>query len=299
MKTRAPTSNDQRSMHAFTLLEVVLAMLIAVGLMVVALHFYQQVARVRSESVQAIHKLSTVRLLMDKISSDLRSAHSMGYFDSGFMGGADYIQFVKAEVPALGAWSEDMSLATVPPESDLKRVGYTLVVSLDETNQSGSLMRWEEPNWPSAVVTAVEETEEEADQFGETSTERSAEADVEVGAEAEPASTNSLEAGTSVFTDHVQYLRFRYFDGSAWLETWDGLGLPMGVEIQLSTETWVAEEAGEDEFPENYFRRVVCVPSHRADYEAPEDLTWLEDTSAAGTNELAEPLPEEEEALLP
>jgi type II secretory pathway component PulJ len=276
-----------RISRAFTLLEVLLALVIATGLMIVALYFYQQIGQLRSQSAQEIHKLSTVRLLMDKLTSDLRSAHSLGYFNSGFVGGGDFIQFVKTELPAIASWPDDASAGVAPPESDLKRVGYTLVVSIDETNQAGSLMRWEEPGWPADASSAMEE-------LGAVESSDVAEVESVASPGVGQADRELDSAGSTIFTDHVQYLHFRYFDGTEWQPTWDGLGLPMGVEVQISPQAWI-EDGEEGGFPEELFRRVIHVPENRADYEAPEDLSWAEEADAGESTNAAPALPDAEE----
>ena len=56
-----------RARHAFTLIEVVLAISIAIGIMLVLLFFYNQAATLRVQLVQQAERLSTIRLLMDRI----------------------------------------------------------------------------------------------------------------------------------------------------------------------------------------------------------------------------------------
>src|SRR5699024_3731325 len=38
---------------------------------------------------------------------------------------------------------------------------------------------------------------------------------------------------TTLITDQVRFLSFRYFDGTTWRSKWTGGGLPSGIEVTL------------------------------------------------------------------
>lgn len=57
------------------------------------------------------------------------------------------------------------------------------------------------------------------------------------------------EEGMEEIGPHVSHVRFRYYDGSSWLESWDSKQsgkLPKGVEITITvSQTWKEEEVSE------------------------------------------------------
>ena len=72
-----PESNSQQTRRGrlgFTLLEIALAVTIAIGIMVVALFFYEQSARLRKDALEEMDRITAVRLVMDRLSSELRCA---------------------------------------------------------------------------------------------------------------------------------------------------------------------------------------------------------------------------------
>src|SRR5205085_11151267 len=96
--------NKLRSSAAFTLIEVVLAIVIAVGMLVVVLFFYQQAADLRTQLLQETEHLSVARLLMDRITGELRTTRRHVFFQGAFIGESDFLQFIKTDIPSRAAW---------------------------------------------------------------------------------------------------------------------------------------------------------------------------------------------------
>src|SRR5258708_2784802 len=80
---------------AFTLIEVLLAIFIASGILVVLLYFYQQATHLRAQAIQETERIAAAGLIMDKITSELRTTPAETAFGRGFAGGSNTIQFVK------------------------------------------------------------------------------------------------------------------------------------------------------------------------------------------------------------
>src|SRR6185503_1979824 len=64
-------------------------------------------------------------------------------------------------------------------------------------------------------------------------------------------------------SEEIRFVRFRYWDGKAWQDSWDGTGMPSGIEINLGFEVPSAEE-GPSALPDEVFRRVVYLPGSGA-----------------------------------
>lgn len=247
----------------FTLLEVILAIFIVMGMLTVVLYFYQQAARLRTDVLVRTDEVAGFRLLMDRMTTELRQAFAGDALTGGLTGTSNSISFLREAMPDLSSWSGDDETNVVQPSWDLARISYSLRSSMDPTNVLG-VERVEEPLLeavPEAVSTeeAVAETEAIDWMFFEgLGTEDKPEA-----TEAPPEEPEELPSGRSMLAEQVRFLRFRFWDGQEWLESWAGSGLPAGVEISLGAAALPAETIPE-EYPDELYRRVVYLPGSGA-----------------------------------
>jgi prepilin-type N-terminal cleavage/methylation domain-containing protein len=218
--------------RGFTLVEVILAVGIIAGLLVVVLFFYQQAARLRTELLVDAERSSSARLLMERLTAELRTARTHTFYEVPLVGDSTYLQFIAVDLPSQSAWTGDRLGRVSRPESDLKLVSYGAEVSLEDTNIVG-LARSEEPLIE--LRTALPET-----------------AVVLPGAE-----TN--KSNSILITDAFRFIRFRYWDGHDWVESWSETYLPKGVEVTLGSEPMPADLETE-EYPYEIFRRVIYLP---------------------------------------
>lgn len=211
------------SRSGFTLLEVVLAIMIAIGILTTGLFFYRQAADLRGELTAEVDRLSAARLILDRMSTELRSARRHSFYEQALIGESDFVQFIKTDVPSAAAWSGGALGRVSAAQSDLKLVRYSVTSTmLESTNTTvPEITRSEEPLVESRLT-----------------------------------ATNSADA---VLSRDFRLLRFRYWDGVAWKETWDGAALPHGVEITLGTDV-STNETGTMELGSDVFRRVVYLP---------------------------------------
>ncbi len=227
-----------RSAAGFTLLEVLLAISIAIGLLVVVLYFYQQASDLRGQLLQETERVSTARLLMDRITSELRTARGHALFPDSFVGQSDFLQFIKTGLPSRSAWTGAPLGRAVAADSDLKLVSYGMGGVADGTNSAaGGLTRTERPLVQAKAVVSTQVWDDAG------------------------SATNS---GPALLTAQVQYLRFRYWDGSAWQDSWSASGLPRGIEVSLGAEP-LPEGATPDDYPSELYRRVIYLPGAEKD----------------------------------
>jgi type II secretory pathway pseudopilin PulG len=218
--------------RGFTLVEVILAVGIIAGLLVVVLFFYQQAAQLRTELLMDAERSSSARLLMERLTAELRTARTHTFYEVPLVGSATYLQFMTVDLPSQSAWTGDRLGRVTRPESDLKLVSYGTEVSLEDTNIVG-LARAEEPLIE--LRTSLQES-----------------AVVLPGAETN--NNNSI-----LITEAFRFIRFRYWDGQAWAESWSETYLPKGVEVTLGSEP-MPTDAGIEEYPYEVFRRVIYLP---------------------------------------
>ena len=252
---KLPLAQRRRVSSAFTLVEVILAVAIATGILVVALSFYQQAASLRAQILEASDRISAIRLLMDRLATELRTARAHDW--EGFTGDATSLRFVKTEALSSAAWTRTQ------PSTDLRLVTFGVATGLDGTNM---------------VITGVTRTERPVFE------PRQARA----GALAEPsASTNMASMANMVsepISDAIHFLHFRFWDGDVWLEAWADVVPPLAVEVSFGLDPQ-PDDALPDEYPFEVFRRVVALPGGRE--SDPFDL--FADTAGETKNSLSKP----------
>ena len=73
-ESNASRSNrPKKTNNAFTLLETLLAVVIATGLLSTAMYFYQQSGKFRNDLILENERIASARLILNKMSSELRS----------------------------------------------------------------------------------------------------------------------------------------------------------------------------------------------------------------------------------
>ena len=252
VRTQRRLARPRHGTRAFTLLEVVLAIVLAIGILLVLLFFYQQAANLRAELIAHAEKLGTVRLVMDRITAELRTARGHAFYQGAFLGDAQFLQFIKTDDVPRSAWRAGERVSRA--QTDLKLVRYSAAADFEGTNASlASLHRTEEP----LVENRAPRAQAEPMLLDEATPRRD-----------EPLS------------EAIRFVRFRYFDGKTWLESWDGVGIPAGVEISLGLEPPDPEQ-GTDGLPDEVFRRVVYLPGSSAKH--PEFKVFRK---LGGTNEV-------------
>lgn len=218
----------RRRASAFTLVEVILAISIALGILVVVLYFYQQATDLRIQVITETERVASARLLMDRITSELRGALPDWSVGPAFLGTSNTLEFVKADVPAYNSWSGSALGRATAPLTDLKRIRYRLE-SVDGTNTAG-VVRFEEPLIRRRQM---------------------------VDLTSQPGATNSAAmAAQPPVLEEIRFLQFRYWSGTNWTDAWTGDGCPAGVEVSLGSDP---ATNGMDlvDYPGDVFRRVI------------------------------------------
>ncbi len=209
---------------AFTLTEVILAVALMLGLIGGVLGFYRHVSDVRGRLRTQTGALAAERLVMERITGDLRAA--MG-FPVRLQGSVHSVSFLSASLPGAAAWAVRKSTEDpIPPEHDLQLVGYRLATEEDEDGYE--------------VIVGLERTCQKI----------IAAPDVEEGE----------EISVALLTGRFKFLYLRYWEGSTWQETWTGRDLPQAIEITLGVEP-LPEDTDPEEYEHEVFRRVVHVPA--------------------------------------
>jgi prepilin-type N-terminal cleavage/methylation domain-containing protein len=236
LRGNAAPPGSWKGARGFTLLEVLLAVAIAAGMLTVVLFFYTQTANLRVQLFYEASKISAVRLLLDRLTADLSNARRCESLQVGLSGASDSLELVRLDIPSSFTWTNALATNTVTSTVPFRLIRYATLRSLGETNVSG-LTRSEDPLQRKPV---------------------------EFVADSDPSSTNGVPWRRAPMTiDQFSFLRFRYWNGSSWLDTWSAPELPAGVEVSLGAEP-LPEETTPEEYPFELFRRVIYLPGHAA-----------------------------------
>lgn len=294
MRLRRNHARSGRSC-GFSLLEVILAIGIAVGLMLVVLFYYRQAAELRVQALEESERLRETRLVMQSLSDELRRMFL--HADTlGFSGNSNSVKFATTRLPDRSQWAGGELGRATRPESDLAQVRYlggaaqtnglfravaTLVPHRDPLDGS--------PDAESEDELEMEEPEESDTEAGdETDAETEAETDAEeTEADDNPTDTVSptIQSTPVLLTDNIRFSRFRFWGGEEWLDEWPGPVPPEALEITLGFEA-LPLELEPDQYPFEVFRRVVYLGSRgEVDAGASEDGDDLEGEEEAKVEE--------------
>jgi len=224
--------------RAFTLVEVILAVSLTMGLVLAALAFYQQIISTRqafADRLGAVEVTAARRAVMERMTGELRSAIVYPFLQMGLTGDSEGMQFMVASLPGQGVWADE-SISDIPavPQHDVRIVGYRLRYSVD-------------PDTGDEIIEGIERTEQ---------TVISAEIVEE-----------DIDIAATLVAPSFRFLSLRYWDNQSgeWLDTWDGGDVPLAVEIVVGIEP-LPENTEPAEYPFETFRRVVYVPAGKTSF---------------------------------
>jgi type II secretory pathway component PulJ len=225
---------------AFTLIEVVLAISMILALVLTLFAFYRDAMDIRRSVTDEADLLAAERNFMDGLTNELRTALAYPGLNIGMRGSNGQINFISSAVPGKAVWSAQDPMGPPPtPEQDLQLLTYRLRV---------------DANTDPVTILGLERLCQKT------------------------LSPLTSGAGQQVrlVSSRIQFLNFRYFDGTAWQDSWSpgqapaaadpnsgpASPLPMGVEIILGTEP-IPDEMDLEQYLLNYptLRREVFVPA--------------------------------------
>jgi type II secretory pathway pseudopilin PulG len=245
--------------RGFTLVEVVLAVGLAMALLALAMGFHYRTADTRDALTAEMQAIEGERLVMDRLTDELRCAMAYPFLGIGLDGGTDHLAFVTPTLVGPRAWAtwpaSEASGEAPPPTHDLALLGYRLRAWEDEQGNVhvAGLERTVQP----AQMTQPELTEEPA--------ERMVMRDGEAAVLQEPPLVRC-----DLISSDIKFLMVRYYDEalaeggvaeSPWAGAWGGGDLPLAVEITLGRHPKPVEMELEDYLDVyDLSRRVIYLP---------------------------------------
>lgn len=223
------------SRRAFTLFEALLAIALSIGIVGGTMALYQQAVTTRQRISEDLEVLTAERIIMDRMTQELRSALVYPFLGFGLEGEADSVTFMTSTVPGPAAWAVRTGTEDpVPPETDLQMVTYR--------------MRTYEDDYGMLQVAGIERSCQKI-----------------LGS---PTAREGAEVSTVLLTPYIQHMQFAFFDGSTWTNKWQDKGLPLAVEVIMGFPP-LPDEVEAQDYPDPVFRRVIYLPGATTSIQGP------------------------------
>ena len=267
----------QRRRTAFTLLEVLFAVVIAAGLLATAMYFYHKSSRFRSDLILETERIASARLILNRMSTELRSTLHHPVRNIGFRGGSNWVEFLKTEIPSEASWAmlTENSSSSAYPEAGYRLIRYELAMKnvidtgLDNTANREMIENLNLDNNSDVAPGGDFPSLKQGDAIDRT----------ERRLLTAKASTNSLATVRIEpvrITDHLKYMQLRYLNNGNWAENWGGPNPPTGIEISLGIDPLSVTNLLE-EYTNHVYRRIVRIPTSIASITPPNETNLVEE----------------------
>lgn len=275
--TQPRLAKRQRRRTAFTLLEVLLAVVIATGLLSTAMYFYQKSSRFRSDLILETERIASARLILNRMSTELRSTLHHPVRNIGFKGGSNWVEFLKTEIPSEASWamSTENSSSSAYPEAGYRLIRYELAMKnvidtgLDNAANREMIENLNLDNNSDVAPGGDFPSLKQGDAIDRT----------ERRLLTAKASTNSLATVRIEpvrITDQLKYMQLRYLNNGNWAENWGGPNPPAGIEISLGIDPLSVTNLLE-EYTNHVYRRIVRIPTSIASITPPNETNLVEE----------------------
>jgi type II secretory pathway pseudopilin PulG len=218
--------------RAFTLLEVLLAVVLCVGLFFVVLSFYRTTAEVRAKADREVTRIAAVRLVMQRLTTELQTVQWQLSNGRPLTGDSNTLEFVRTTLPRTDEWTGGDLGRVRQANTDLLRVKYR-----GPATNGVAMFREEHP------FVTERESEEAVTNLGLIDEEQ-----------------GKLPP---VLSREIRFVRFRYRAGRDWFDLWQSNTPPVAVEVTLGNEQ-LPEDVEFEDYPFEIFRRVIHVPAATA-----------------------------------
>ena len=254
-----------------------MAVVIATGLLSTAMYFYQKSSRFRSDLILETERIASARLILNRMSTELRSTLHHPVRNIGFKGGSNWVEFLKTEIPCEASWamSTENSSSSAYPEAGYRLIRYELAMKnvidtgLDNTANREMIENLNLDNNSDVAPGGDFPSLKQGDAIDRT----------ERRLLTAKASTNSLATVRIEpvrITDQLKYMQLRYLNNGNWAENWGGPNPPAGIEISLGIDPLSVTNLLE-EYTNHVYRRIVRIPTSIASITPPNETNLGEE----------------------
>jgi type II secretory pathway pseudopilin PulG len=218
----------------FTLLEIVLAIGLMIMLTGAIFAFYNATMSMRQDLTDSSDRLFSQRKSLDVSAQDLQSALPYAFLPGSFSGGTDQISFMRTVVP---------SEAVYFPPSAIDAGGITSGVAGDTANDTtggitgattgpttipASQPVWESEHDVQMVTYRLRTWVDDDNVVHIDGLERTVQRTIAAATAVEGSNIHA-----QLLSGQVQFVRFQYWDGAAWQDSWSSNRLPLAVRVDL------------------------------------------------------------------
>ena len=223
---------NSRGMQGFTLIELLAALTIFLVVVSASYALFDGGRQLASRGEYHARRFQSARAALRAIESDLKSVFTGGPYDAGFIATHDGTDELPLDTVAAVAINNQPKLATPatstltsapPPEFDLSRVTYS--IDQDESTKASGLVR-RRVKLLFEVVTVVDP-----------------------------------EEGLEEISSDVVGLKFRFYDGSDWQETWDSTQsrtMPQVIEVTVHVKGVYREKEEVEAFTTCFYLPLIA-----------------------------------------
>ncbi len=236
----------EKQLKAFTLLEMLLALLIIIMIVSSVYSFYHYSAKMIEAGRVRLEKSQLARILLDRIGNEIRAITPAGKnFTTVLEGKTDSIVFVTTVVPSrLAFFPTKFTDSSRLIEHDFRRVEYILARSEEEENEILGLRRDE---LRCMLTPLIEKKESEELTPEEIESQRRAREKFQINFDMgiNRAFTSQPIMLQKLISEKIKYLRFDYYDGNSWRNTWNSANkgaLPRAILITIGFREMPEEE---------------------------------------------------------
>jgi hypothetical protein len=262
---------------AFTLLEVLLAIVLGIALIGALFAFYWDLLAARERLLAGVERSRAVATLFEGLERDLLTAVAGDdRTGAGVSGGAASIEITCRAVAVRRAGESPRAAFSDLERSAYRFAGGEITVARAVVSEEGAPATESDPDAGASEGAATEEADTEGAATEEADTE---EADTEGAATEEAAAADAAPAAPAAFAvtaplgGSIAKVRFRYHDGEAWRDDFDSLALnrlPVAVEVAVWFE--LPDELRESaQPPADEQASLDGAIAPRADFGAPDE----------------------------
>ena len=199
--------------------------------------FSRYAAEVRAQTVQRLEKVHARRVVLERLSQQVRSATL--YPNAGLLveGQHDTLTFGAVVLPPPSVFNQyGTTEKPPPPQHDVVKTTYRLRKVTDDSERVLEVQ---------GIEVAIQKL-------------LTAPVALEPGKEAVEPDASAAIIETRLLSPYFRFLRFRYFDGSAWLEgdAWTAGELPRAIEVSIGEQP-LPDGVDPPDYPYELFRRVI------------------------------------------